>query len=155
MRGQRLAAASGAVLDAFKNPEQLAHPAHEQSLLVDLDPCARRRGEDHVVPRLDRHRNADVIPPVEPRADREHDAVLRGWLIRARGNEQSRPPYAVGIKLFDDDPVKQGAKLIAQSPLILGLEPDAPDSSAVGRGIDLAGGAPGQIVDGHVRETGS
>ena len=48
---QRLAAAPGAVLDGLEHAEQLADAAHEQPLLLDLDPHAGGGREHHVVAR--------------------------------------------------------------------------------------------------------
>src|SRR4051794_23083152 len=83
----------------LEHAEQLAHPADEQALLVDVHPGAGRRREDHVVARLDRHLDADVLPPVETRPDGQHDPVLGRRLVRAGRDEQPRLAHAVGLEL--------------------------------------------------------
>jgi len=87
LRSQRPAAAGGAVLDALEHAEQLTDAAHEQALLLDLDPSARGRREHDMVAGLDRHLHADLLPPVQARADREHDPVLGRWLVGAGRDE--------------------------------------------------------------------
>ena len=57
----------------------------------------------------DRHRDPDVLPPVEPRADREHDAVLGRRLFGAGRHDQAGPANPIGIELLDHDAVEQGA----------------------------------------------
>ena len=76
--------AVGGLLD---HAEQLADAAHEQPLLVDLDPDAGGRGEDDVVADLHRHRDAGRLPPVDAGADRQHDPVLRRRLVVAGGHD--------------------------------------------------------------------
>src|SRR5437764_819602 len=112
-RPQRAPATAGAVLNLLEYPQKLADPAHQQALLVDLDPRAGRCREHHVVAGLDRHHHAHVVPPVEPRADREHDPVLRWRLIGSRRDDQPRAADPVGVELLDDDPVEQRPKVIA------------------------------------------
>ena len=106
-------AALGAVLGALEHAEQLADAAHEQPLLVDLDPGAGGSREHDVVAGLDGHRDADVVPPVEARADGEHDPVLRRGLVGARRHEQPRAADPIGVELLDHDAVEQWAKLVA------------------------------------------
>jgi len=53
---------AGALGHALQHAEQIAHPAHEQALLADVDPRARRRGEHDVVAHADRHRHAPGTP---------------------------------------------------------------------------------------------
>ena len=60
---------------------------------------------------LDRHPHADVVPPVEPGADGQHDPVLGRRLVGARGHQQPGAADAVGIELLDDDSVEQWAEL--------------------------------------------
>jgi hypothetical protein len=103
----------GTVLDALEDPEQLADATHQQPLLVDLDPGARGGGKHDVITRLDGHLHADVIPPIEARADRQHNALLWRRLVGARGNEQTGAPHPVGVELLDDDPVENWAKAMA------------------------------------------
>ena len=106
MRRQRAAAALWAVLGALEYAEQLAHPAYQQPLFVDLHPCAGSRGEDHVVAGFDGHLHADVIPPIEAGADREHDALLRGRLIGPGRHQQAGAPHAIRVELLDHDAVE-------------------------------------------------
>lgn len=101
MRRERAASAGRALLDLLQHTQQLAHAADQQALLVDLDPRPGRSGEDNVIAGLDRHVHAHVIPPVEARADREHDPVLRWRFVRAWRHEQSGSPHTVGIQLLD------------------------------------------------------
>src|SRR4051795_690635 len=87
----------------LEDAEQLADTADEQALLVDLDPRTRARREDDVVAAPDRHADARVLPPVQPRPDGEDDPVLRRRLMRARRHKQARLADAVGLELLDDD----------------------------------------------------
>jgi hypothetical protein len=95
-----------ALIDVLEDAEQLADAADEQPLLVDLDPRAGGSWEHDVVPGSHRHLHADVIPPIEPGADGQHDAVLGRRLVAARWNEQPRSAYAIRIKLLDHDTVE-------------------------------------------------
>jgi hypothetical protein len=111
--GQRLSGTGGAILDPLEHPEELAHPAHQQALFVDLDPGAGGGWEDDMIAGFDRHRDADVIPPIEARPNGEHDPVLRRRLVGSRRYEQAGAPDAVRVELLDHDPVEDGAKLVA------------------------------------------
>jgi hypothetical protein len=113
MGPKRTAPTLGAISGAFEDAEQLTDTADEQAFLVNLHPDARRGGEDDVVARLDRHLNADVIPPVEARPNGEHDSLLRRWLVGSGRYEQPGPPEPIGVELLDDDAVEEGAKLVA------------------------------------------
>ena len=113
VRRQLPAAAGGAVGRRLEHAQQLTDPADEQPLLVDLDPGTRRGREDDVVAGLDRHPHADVIPPVEARADRQHDSLLRRRLVGAGGHQQAGAPDAVRIELLDHDAVEQRSQLAA------------------------------------------
>ena len=66
-----------------------------------------------MVARPDRHLHADAVPPVEARADREHDPVLGRRLVGAGRHEQARAADAVRIELLDHDAVEEGTKLVA------------------------------------------
>ena len=66
-----------------------------------------------MVARLDRHRDAGPAPPVEPRAHREHDAVLRRRLVGPGRHDEAGAPDAVRFELLDHDLVEQWAKLVA------------------------------------------
>ena len=111
LRVKRATATCRAPLDLLQDAEQLTDAADEQPLLVDLDPRARRGGEHDVVPRLDRHPHAHVVPPVQAGPDGEHDPVLGRRLVGARGHEQPGPADPVGIELLDDHAVEQWAEL--------------------------------------------
>ena len=89
------------------------HSADEQALLVDLDPGARRSVEDDVVAGLDGHPDADVLPPVEPRPDREDDPLLRRRVVAARRDDEAGAPHAVGVELLYHDAVEQRPQLVA------------------------------------------
>ena len=108
--GEGAAPAAGAVLDGLQYSEQLADPAHQQALLLDLDPHAGRGGEHDVVAGPDRHGNPDVLPPVEAGTDGEHDAVLGGRLLGARRHDQPGAANPIGVQLLDHDAVEQGAE---------------------------------------------
>jgi hypothetical protein len=69
-----------------------------------------------VVTGLNRHLHADVIPPVEPGANREHDPVLGRRLVAPWRDEQTGAPDAVRVELLDHDPIEQRAKLLAHLP---------------------------------------
>src|SRR5262249_48503764 len=112
-RRKRPAATLRALLDALEHAEQLADTAHEQPLLVDLDPRAGRRRKHDVVAWLDRHLHADAVPPVESGPDREHDPVLRRRLLGARRNDQARAPHSVRIEFLDHDAIEKRAELVA------------------------------------------
>src|SRR3954451_2885341 len=102
-----------------EHAEQLADAAHEQALLVDLDPGARAGGEDDVVAALDRHPDPRALPPVQARADGEDDPVLGRRLVRALGDEPAGLADAIGLELLDDDAVEERAKEVAH----VGVEP--------------------------------
>jgi len=113
LRGAQGAPAAGwAILHRLEHSEQLADAAHEQTFLVNLDPRPRRGREHHMIPSLDGHPHADVVPPVKAGADCEHDPVLWRRLVGARRHDQPGAPHAVGIKLLDHDPIEQRAQLI-------------------------------------------
>ncbi len=97
----------GTVLDLLEHAQQLTHPADQQPFLLDLHPSAGGGWKYDVITRTDGHPNPDVIPPVQAGADREHDPVLRRWLVRARWHEQSGAPDTIRIELLDDDSVKK------------------------------------------------
>jgi hypothetical protein len=102
-----------AVLDAVEDAQQLTDAAHEQTLLIDFDPRPGCRGEDHMVAGLDRHPDADVIPPIEPWPNRKHDPLLGRRFLGPGGNDQAGATDSIGIELLDDHAVKEGAKLVA------------------------------------------
>ena len=54
----------------------------------------------------------DAAPPVEPRADREHDSVLRRRLVLAGRQQQPGAPDAVRIELLDHHLVEEGSQLL-------------------------------------------
>ena len=84
-----------------------------------------------MVARLDRHHDPDLLPPVEPRADGQHDPVLGRRLVGARRHDQAGAANAIRIELLDHDPVEQRAELIAHFVrLILGWR-DAVDRRAL------------------------
>ena len=102
----------GGRLERLQHAEQLADAADEQALLLDLDPDAGRRGEDDVVAGADRHVQALRLPPVDARADRQHDPVLGRRLVVAGRHDEAGAPDPVGIQLLDDHPVEQWAQLV-------------------------------------------
>ena len=59
-----------------------------------------------------RHVEALRLPPVDARADRQHDPVLRRRLVVAGRHDQAGAPDPVGIQLLDDHPVEQWAQLV-------------------------------------------
>ena len=63
----------------------------------------------------DRHLDAGLRPPVEARADREHDPVLGRRLVGARRDEQARLADPVGLELLDHDAVEEGSQLLAHA----------------------------------------
>jgi hypothetical protein len=113
VRLQYAAAALRAVLDPLEYTEELPHAAHEQSFFVDLDPSSGGRREHDMVAGLHRHLHADLLPPFEPRSDRQHDPVLWRRLVRALRDEQAGAPNPIGVQLFDHDSIEQWAKLVA------------------------------------------
>jgi hypothetical protein len=117
LRPERPAAALRAILDPFEHSQQLANPADEQPLLVHLHPRPRRSGEHDVISAPDRHLHADVIPPIKPGSDREHDSVLRRRLIGSRRHEQAGAPDPIRVQLLDHDAVEEWSKLISHALL--------------------------------------
>ena len=105
-------AALGGLLELLEHAEQLADAAHEQPLLLDLDPHASAAGEDHVVAGPTGILMPDAAPPVEPRADREHDPVLRRRLVLTRRQQQPGAPDAIRVELLDDHLVEEGPQLL-------------------------------------------
>jgi len=63
-----------------------------------------------VIARLDRHLDADVLPPVQPGADGEHDAVLGRRLVRAGRDEQAGLADPVGLELLTTTRSKSGRR---------------------------------------------
>src|SRR3954452_18649319 len=94
----------------LEHAEDLRDAAHEQALLVDLDPHAGGCREHDVVAGPDGHRDADVLPPVLALADREHDPVLGRRLVAAGRDEQAGAAEALGLELLDDDAVEEGSE---------------------------------------------
>jgi hypothetical protein len=103
---ERATATAGAVLDLVEHAQKLPDAADEQALLVDLDPRPGSCRKHHVIARLDRHHDSDVVPPIETRPDREHDPLLGRRLVGSGRDQQPGAPYAVRIELLDDNSVK-------------------------------------------------
>src|SRR4051812_11703005 len=92
----------------FDHAEDLAHAAHQQALVLDLDPYAGRAREHDVVAGRDGHLEVrDVGRAV---ADGEHDALVGGQVVRPLGDEQARLAHAVGLELLDHDLLEEGAE---------------------------------------------
>ena len=72
----------------LEHAQKLTYATDEQSFLIHLDPGTGRRREDDVVAALYGHLNPNVVPPVEPWANGEHDPLLRRRLVGPRGHEQ-------------------------------------------------------------------
>ena len=106
---ETLAATPWAVLDRFEHAEQLTHAADQEPLLVDLDPHAGGRRKHDVIAGPDRHRDPDVLPPVQSGPDREHDAVQRWRFLRARRHDQPGTSNPIGVELLDYDAIEEGA----------------------------------------------
>ena len=102
----------GALGLGFEHPQQLAHAAHEQALLVDLDPGAGGGRKDDVVAGLHRHLDPCLLPPVQSGANREHDPLLRRRVVASRRHHQARASHAVGIELLDHHSVEQRPELV-------------------------------------------
>jgi len=85
--GERSPAARRAVSRLLKHAKELADATDQQPLFVDFGPRPGGRRKDNMVAGLDRHPDANVIPPVEPRPDCEDDPLLRWWLVGASRNE--------------------------------------------------------------------
>ena len=69
----------------------------------------------------DRHLDAGLRPPVESRADREHDPVLGRRLVGAGRDEQPGLADAVGLELLDYDAVEEGSQLLAHVKRVVGV----------------------------------
>ena len=63
----------------------------------------------------DGHLDADVVPPVESRTDREHDPVLRRRLVAAGRDEQPGAADPVRVELLDHDAVEQRTQLVSHT----------------------------------------
>jgi hypothetical protein len=96
----------------LEDAQKLDHTAHEQPLLVDLDPDAGGGGKDDVITGLHRHFDAGLLPPVEPGPDGEHDPLLRRRIVRSGRDDEPGPPHPVGIELLDHDLVEQWPELM-------------------------------------------
>ena len=113
MRGKWPPAAARAILDALKDAQQLPDPADQESLLIDLNPGSRRGREDHVIAWLDGHLDPDVVPPIESRANRQHDSVLGRRFVGAGRDHETRAANAVGIELLDHNAIEKWSQLVA------------------------------------------
>jgi hypothetical protein len=96
----------------LEDAEELDHPAHEQPLLVDLDPDAGRRGKDDVITGLNGHLDAGLLPPVEPGPDGEHDPLLGRRVVCAGRDDEPGPPHPILIELLDHDLIEQRPKVM-------------------------------------------
>jgi hypothetical protein len=90
----------------LEHTEELNDPAHEEPFLVDLDPHAGRCREYDVIAWVHRHLDPGLLPPVEPRPNREHDPLLRRWVVSARRDDEAGPPHPIRIELLDHDLVE-------------------------------------------------
>jgi very-short-patch-repair endonuclease len=61
------------------------------------------------------HLDPGLLPPVEPRPDREHDPLLRGRIMGAGGHDESGPAHPVLIELLDHYLVEERPKLMPTS----------------------------------------
>src|SRR5262245_17453837 len=124
--GKAFVAAVRTGADLLEHPEELADTANEQLLLVDFDPRSGRGGEDDVIAGLDRHLHPGALPPVEPRADCEHDPVLRRRLMRAGRDHEAGAPHPVGLELLDDHTVEYRSEQVSHRDSRLRLWSAAP-----------------------------
>ncbi|CAB4877732.1 unannotated protein [freshwater metagenome] len=104
--------ATRGIAGALDDPEQFTDAADEQALLIDFDPDSRGRRKDNVITRCHRHAQTLRLPPVDTRADIEHDPVLRRRLMIAGRHQKPGPAYAIRIKLLDHDPVEEWPQLV-------------------------------------------
>ncbi len=63
----------------------------------------------------DGHLHADVIPPVQPGSDREHDPVLWWRFVVAGWNQKTGAAHPVRVELLDDNSIKQGPQFVAHA----------------------------------------
>ena len=68
----------------------------------------------------DRHLDAGLRPPVQTRADSEHDAVLRRRLVRAGGDQQTGLSHPVGLEFLDHDPIEERPQLASHRTKVSG-----------------------------------
>ena len=97
----------------LQHPQQLHHPADQQSLVVDLHPGAGGGGEDDVVAGLDRHLDPGRFPPVHPFPHSQDDPLLGRGLGGAGRDDQAGLPHSVGFELLDYDLVEERSELVA------------------------------------------
>jgi hypothetical protein len=111
-------ASDGRVGEFAHDAKKFADAADEQTLLVDLDPGTGRRREHDVITAVDRHFDADVVPPIEARADREHDPVL-GWRLVVTGrNQKAGATYPIRVELLDHDSIEEGTQFVAHAAML-------------------------------------
>src|SRR5689334_20744322 len=70
-----------------------------------------------MVARVHRHPHADVVPPVEPRSDGEHDSVLRRRLVAAGWHNEAGASDPVRVEFLDHDAIEEWAELVAHKVL--------------------------------------
>jgi hypothetical protein len=80
-----------------------------------------------VVARFDGHLDADVVPPVEARSDRQDDPVLWRWFVRTRRHQQPRAPDTIGIEFLDHYTVEEWSQLVTHNARPLLIIRRAPD----------------------------
>src|SRR4051794_12324644 len=111
--GEAMSALVGLGGGRLEDAQELDHPAHEQALLVDLDPNPGGGGKHHVVTGLHRHLDPGLLPPVEPGADGEHDPLLGRRVVGPGRYDEPGPAHPVLIELLDHHLIEQRPKVVA------------------------------------------
>jgi hypothetical protein len=100
----------------LEDAEDLDDPAHQQALLVDLDPHPGRRREDDVIAGLNRHLHTGLLPPVEPGPDGQDDPLLRRRIVSPGGHDEPGPSHPILVELLDHDLIEERPKLMPNGP---------------------------------------
>jgi len=106
------------LLAGFNHAKQLADAADQQTLFLDFDPDTGRGRKDDVVAWRDGHLHTGRLPPVDAKANREHDAVLWRRLIVTGSDEQARATESFGFEFFYDDPVEERPQLLTHALIV-------------------------------------
>ena len=106
------------LLASFNHAEQLADPADQQPLLLDLYPNTSRGWKDDVVAWRDGHLHTGRLPPVNSEANRQDDPVLgRGFVIAWR-YQQAGAAEPFRFQFLDHDAVEERSELLTHGLIV-------------------------------------
>ena len=106
------------LLASFNHAEQLADPADQKPLLLDLYPDPRRGRKDNVVAWRDGHLHTGRLPPVNAEANRQDDSVLGGWFVIAWRYQQAGAAEPFRFQFLDHDSVEERSELLTHGSIV-------------------------------------